>query len=197
MFNKFGFVNVRLQYIADEVGISTGNLAYHFKTKDEIIEQLYTQFREVQQQLHADLRAVPIFVNIDYHIENTFELQKQYSFFYTDAIEVIRAYPSIKKAYREHIQWQAFQLEHMVQFNISRGALFLPEAPDSPSLLANRYLLCMEQWLNFERLKGQELSAIQSSSFKESIWGILTPYFTQAGKYEHSQLGSLPFDQMG
>ena len=30
LFNKNGISNVRLQQIADETGISLGNLAYHF-----------------------------------------------------------------------------------------------------------------------------------------------------------------------
>lgn len=197
LFNRFGFVSVRLQHIADEVGISVGNLAYHFKTKDEIIEKLYEQLAQEQQQLLADLRMIPLFVNINRHVENSFLLHKKYSFFYTDALEVIRAYPIIKRQYREQIQWQTIQLELLIQFNVARGALIVPNFPDTTLLLANRYLLFLENWMNFERMKGTELSEINVQQLKDNIWGLLAPYFSDTGQSEFRQLDFLPFDSFG
>ena len=40
LFNKHGLTNVRLQQIADEVGISVGNLAYHFPNKRSIVRHI-------------------------------------------------------------------------------------------------------------------------------------------------------------
>lgn len=197
LFNRFGFVSVRFQHIADEVGMSIGNLAYHFKTKDEIIEKLYEELAQEQKQLLADLSMIPLFININRHVENTFLLQKKYSFFYTDSLELIRAYPVIKKNYRTQVQWQTMQLEILVKFNIARGALIEPNLPDSSLLLANRYILFLENWMNFERLKGTELAEINVQLFKNDIWGLLAPYFSITGGKEFEQLNSLPFDNWG
>ena len=197
LFNRFGFVSVRLQHIADEVGMSVGNLAYHFKTKDEIIENLYQQLMQQQQQLLADLRMIPLFININRHVENSFLLQKKYSFFYTDTLEVIRAYPIIKRQYREQIQWQTIQLELLIQFNVARGALITPNFPDTTLLLANRYLLFLENWMNFERMKGTEISEINVQQLKDNIWGLLAPHFSLTGQNEYQQLNTLPFDNWG
>jgi AcrR family transcriptional regulator len=197
LFNRFGFVSVRLQHIADEVGMSIGNLAYHFKTKDEIIEKLYEELAQEQKQLLADLSMIPLFININRHVENTFLLQKKYSFFYTDSLELIRAHPSIKKKYREQIQWQTMQLEILLKFNVARGALIEPNQPDSLSLFANRYILFLENWMNFERLKGTEVAEIQVQQFKNDIWGLLAPYFSLTGENEFQQLDVLPFDNWG
>ena len=38
LFNQQGTQNVRLQQIADEAGISVGNLAYHFHDKKKILK---------------------------------------------------------------------------------------------------------------------------------------------------------------
>jgi hypothetical protein len=40
LFNEDGMANVPLQQIAKEIGISPGNLAYHFKNKEAIIEAM-------------------------------------------------------------------------------------------------------------------------------------------------------------
>jgi len=47
LFNEHGLVNVRLQQIADDVGISVGNVAYHFYSKEAIIEKIVTQLSEI------------------------------------------------------------------------------------------------------------------------------------------------------
>ena len=95
------------------------------------------------------------------------------------------------------MQWQTMQLEILLKFNIARGALIEPNQPDSPALLANRYILFLENWMNFERLKGTELTDINVQLFKNDIWGLLAPYFSLTGENEFQQLNSLPFDNWG
>ena len=51
LFNRHGFVNVRLQHIADAGSISVGHLAYHFKNKEAIIEALYDLLKKQQEVL--------------------------------------------------------------------------------------------------------------------------------------------------
>ena len=45
MFNKFGEHSVATTSIAFEMGISPGNLYYHYHSKDEIVRDLFDQFR--------------------------------------------------------------------------------------------------------------------------------------------------------
>ncbi len=44
LFNRFGEPNVSTTLISAELGISPGNLYYHFSSKDKLINHLYDQF---------------------------------------------------------------------------------------------------------------------------------------------------------
>ena len=117
LFNTNGFVNVRLQHIADACDISVGHLAYHFKNKDSIVEALYDQLKGQQETLLYEFRMVHLFEEINQQLLGIFQLQKQYLFFYLDTLEALRAYPSIKEKHQQHIAWQIQQVEWMFNFN--------------------------------------------------------------------------------
>ncbi|MEL6845130.1 MAG: helix-turn-helix domain-containing protein, partial [Bacteroidota bacterium] len=43
LFNEKGLSLVSLRQIAKQLGMSDGNLRYHFKTKDELLQALYME----------------------------------------------------------------------------------------------------------------------------------------------------------
>jgi AcrR family transcriptional regulator len=185
-FNRFGFVNIRLQHIADEVGISVGNLAYHFNNKDTILEAIYEELEQNQKILLSDLKIVPLFINIDKHIRDTFEIQQKFSFFYSDTFEILRSFPLIKKQYREYTRWYIAQIENMINFNVARGT-FLPESQERlHSKLAEQYWMTMELWLYQSRIR--IFDEINVEDYVFSMWALLIPHFTHLGNQEFKQM---------
>ncbi|WP_229216720.1 TetR/AcrR family transcriptional regulator [Dyadobacter sp. 3J3] len=196
LFNHFGFVNVRLQHIADEAGLSVGNLAYHFKTKDEIVDFLYEEIVTRQKNLLSDLRMIPLFINLNTYINNTFLMQKRYSFFFTDTLEIMRSSPVIRKKHREHIQWQMIQLTLYIQFNIARGAFHTFELPDTIENFSSRFILLTDSWIGYQMLQGEKISELDSKQFNSALWGMTAPNFSQAGKNEFAQMYAYPYDEL-
>ena len=53
LFNRFGEPNVTTSFIADELGISPGNLYYHYPAKDELINALFGHYEAELNELLA------------------------------------------------------------------------------------------------------------------------------------------------
>jgi AcrR family transcriptional regulator len=50
LFNRFGEPSVTVSAIAADMGISHGNLYYHYPSKEKIVEDLFRDFRRTSQE---------------------------------------------------------------------------------------------------------------------------------------------------
>lgn len=186
LFNETGYVNVRLQHIADEASISIGNLTYHFKQKLEILTAICKQIQELQVNLWIDLQEAPIFEYFDQFLRKTYQLQQDYSFYYLDVLEIIRASEKLANQYREHNAQQEQQLNFLVQSYIARGALNDIEEIDTISDLSHRLRNQIDLWMLSNWIEGKKESSLDQ--FAKEVWLVLIPYMTTTGILEYSNL---------
>ena len=182
LFNKHGFVNVRLQHIADYGGISVGHLAYHIKHKDYLIEVLYDQLKEAQETALYEFRMAHLFEDINRQLRQIFDYQKQYLFFYADTLEVLRAYPSIKEKHQQHLTWQVQQIEWMFNFNVDRNTFQPPVREGQYSQLAWLFWMTMDNWMYARQIKG--LDHLNEADFVADLWSLMMPYLTDEAHEE-------------
>lgn len=189
LFNINGLVNVRLQHIADEAFVSIGNMTYHYKTKELIVQAIWEQLIKKQRELLADYRVVPLFEDIERQLRSTFQLQQEYLFFYLDTLEVMRAFPYIQQAHRQHISWQVQQVMIMLNFNVARGAFLQPPTEGYHQHLAQQYWTASDLWLYRQKIVG--LPTNDYKLYRATLWHLLMSNFTQMGHQEFRQLNAL------
>lgn len=95
LFNSKGFKNVTLREVAKELGISYGNVTYHFKTKKEVIELLYEDMLAETKQILLTFDMSNLFKGILEAPKLTFQISMKYLFFYVDFVEVKRSYKEL------------------------------------------------------------------------------------------------------
>jgi AcrR family transcriptional regulator len=95
LFNSKGFKNVTLREVAKELGISYGNVTYHFKTKKEVIELLYEDMLAETKQILQTFDMSNLFKGILEAPKLTFQISMKYLFFYVDFVEVKRSYKEL------------------------------------------------------------------------------------------------------
>jgi AcrR family transcriptional regulator len=90
LFNDFGERNVSTTAIADEMGISPGNLYYHFGSKDEIVESLFGAFEhEIEATLSAPGRRAMDVEDIWLFVHLLFEIIWRHRFLYRDLSDLL------------------------------------------------------------------------------------------------------------
>jgi AcrR family transcriptional regulator len=90
LFNQFGEPNVTTTVIADEMNISPGNLYYHFRNKDEIIENIFGAFeREIEDTLAVPEKRPPDVEDTWLFLHILFELIWKYRFLYRDLNDLL------------------------------------------------------------------------------------------------------------
>lgn len=187
-FNREGIANVRLQQIADEAFISVGNMTYHYRNKEAVVQAVWEQLVQKQRDLLAEFRILPLFEDVDRLLASTFELQQQYRFFYVDTLEVMRAYPEIQALHQQHIAWQVLQTELAIGFNLSRGAFQAEQWEGQFICLARQFWLNIDLWMYRQCV--QNGATDDFSDFRNMLWALFRPVFTDMGAREFEQLNA-------
>ncbi|OSY89533.1 hypothetical protein WH52_02555 [Tenacibaculum holothuriorum] len=98
LFNKEGYTNVSSKSISEEMGISYGNLCYHFPKKDDIVLRLHQNFLDEMDETLENLEG-EIF-EFDFmlrSLKQLMDLTFKYRFFLLNSYDIITRYPNIKE----------------------------------------------------------------------------------------------------
>lgn len=101
LFNSVGEPNVTTLLISDELEISPGNLYYHFKSKGDIVGELFDRYEDEM----IDLLAVPEDVEISldqqsFFLHLLFETVARYRFLYQDLVNVLSRYDQLQNRFK-------------------------------------------------------------------------------------------------
>ena len=130
LFNQRGFSNVSMQRLADHLGLSPGNLTYHFPKKQDLMLALYDEFQKEILQINPTNRTQkPDLIQIDQQIDAFHQFQQRFLFFYLDILEIERAYPQIARKHQTHIKGQIGALQQSLEHNKDLGFLHQPGEP--------------------------------------------------------------------
>ena len=180
LFNQRGFMNVTMRDLAQELDISLGNLTYHFKRKDELVETIHQCLIDERNALLETVQVAPSITNIHAQLHPLMELYEKYRFFYLDILEVMRAYPDIARRHREHISNQIRYIRAIIDYSVGTGNM-LPESRNGQyDSLAETVCLMLTYWLSQHTVRGREGSFLNDA--REAMWNLVFPLLTTKGK---------------
>ncbi|MCG9757972.1 MULTISPECIES: TetR/AcrR family transcriptional regulator [Pseudoalteromonas] len=111
LFNLHGERAITTNHIASSLGISPGNLYYHFKNKEDIIRQIFALYSE-----HLNTHFKPLeqhnepLEQLTQYLDSLFDLMWRYHFFYDNLTDILARDDELKKNY---IAFQSRLLEQV------------------------------------------------------------------------------------
>jgi len=183
LFNTTNTQAATTNHIAKAMGISVGNLHYHYKNREEIIFKLYEQMLEESTLLVQDLPK---------GIKELFEHQNlmskvlwRYRFFYRELLFLLSRDPLLKKRYLEDNQAHRQRIKITFENLIKRGDL---EITDEKILeqLTNTVMLVLSFWNPMMETLGNEIDEEGFKAATAHIQCAMRPYLSEVALKELS-----------
>lgn len=91
LFNENGERNITTNHIAADLGISPGNLYYHFHNKQEIIYEIFESYSvELLAHFTPVDRQQESLVQLKHYLDSVFTLMWKYRFFYANLPQILQ-----------------------------------------------------------------------------------------------------------
>ncbi len=180
LFNEQGIDKVTIRDIAERVGISSGNLAYHFKNKDVIIEEIFKIMEEERTKKLSSVQIFPSFENANRQALEVVLLSIKYRFFFLDTLDIIRSHPKLAEIHRRYIEAHIKYVRDMLQHSENTGHLKPEPEPGVYNLLAESVWMILQFWLSNEAIRGKDFHDAKAAV--KAMWNLVMPYLTEKGK---------------
>ena len=188
LFNRFGEPNVSTTLISAELGISPGNLYYHYPAKDELINALFDRYeRGLNDLLHAadNVRNVED-AWLFFHM--LFELIWQYRFLYRDLNDLLSKNRRLETHFQFVLKNKSRAVAQVLD-GLGRGSNLRIDRRESEPV-ASAMVVVLTYWLSYEYVRDPrralepESAAAALSRGAYHVLSLLMPYLEPASR-EH------------
>ena len=151
LFNRFGEPNVSTTRVAAELGISPGNLYYHYPAKDELINRLYEGYEcELDELLNAS-DGVRDVEDAWFFMHSLFELIWRYRFFYRDLNDLLSNNRLLETRFQAVLAHKVAALHTVLEGMAGAGQIEI-DAREIDAL-AQSMVVLLTYWLSYEYVR--------------------------------------------
>jgi AcrR family transcriptional regulator len=181
LFNEAGTAAVSTNHIAEAMGISPGNLYYHFRNKEEIIRAIFEQQFAAWDHLYdfPDDRF-PTLADLWQLVHATFTMNWSYRFIYRELIALLRRDDQLQGRWVE-IRERGFSgFRELIDIFVAAGVLRSPGDPAVVTRLAELCWLISEFWLASVEVSGQTVDTAQMEHGIALMLQVLDPFVVKS-----------------
>lgn len=175
LFNQRGYNGVSLQDIARAVGISKGNLSYHFQKKESIVEALIAESKDSfppgLPQTIGELDLV--FLDIQTAVQEN-------RYFFLSHAQLGQISPEIGRKQRARCREICEKLQRALGSLRAAGLVREEDYPGEYSHTAELLYFSSAYWAPFAELK--RLDGGEGLSYRRHAWRVVHPLLTRQGR---------------
>ncbi|WP_375578214.1 TetR/AcrR family transcriptional regulator [Marivirga tractuosa] len=182
LFNTHGISAISSKSIAEEMGISYGNLCYHYPKKDDIILQLYLNMQKNVEQQFKNIKEEVI--NLEFMLSRLkilFEEIYKYKFIYLGITKVVRHFDHIKKHAQDQFDQRWNILDTISGFLIANGYMKAFKDNGQKDMLIHALLMVSNSWISDAEVfyKGKDSEKIDY--YMQVFFNLVRPTLTEKG----------------
>ncbi len=151
MFNTHGERNITTNHICEQTGISPGNLYYHFRSKQEIIYEIYLRLEEdllsaLNIPSERELSVKDIFI----YVSSLFQIVWMYRFFFRDLAWMVENVSDLKARYIK-LSERVVEKGNTIYSELVKTGVMSASYSEIRLLTVNSWAL-LTYWLTFARI---------------------------------------------
>jgi len=172
LFNDAGERSITTNHIAAALNISPGNLYYHFRSKEDIIYEIFLTYENsmVQALSVPDERVITYTEKIGY-FESIFNQLWEYRFLHRDLGHLLEESPRLRASYRQFAR-KVMAQAYIVYNALRKAELIQATEQDVQAMIVNIWILTTS-WASF---------VVSSGFFGEEV--VLTQRLLRRGIYQ-------------
>lgn len=185
-FNEFGVKNVTHRDLAKSLGISPGNLDYHYKNKEALLKAIYKQMREDISEVY-EVKIQDPFLHFNALLLALENLNDTYSFFNLDLLEISRNFKEVDILLKRTLLIRKEQVAYFIKL-FKEYEYFKPEINEGMYMrLQHTMRILITFWKSQQEiLPNSNLGKNENMSFY--IWELLLPHMTEKGLNAYNNL---------
>jgi AcrR family transcriptional regulator len=191
LFNRYGEPNVSTTLISAELGISPGNLYYHYASKDALVNQLFDHYEVAMLGL---LDAAPDVRDIEdtwFFLHSLFEQVWSHRFLYRDLNNLLSGNRHLETHFHAVLERKTHAFRLMLESLSAAGLMRI--GPDSVETLSASMSVMVTYWLSYEYVRNPRQALEPASAGlaltrgAQHVLALLTPYMASQDLQDHLQ----------
>lgn len=179
LFNDVGERQVTTNHIAAHLGISPGNLYYHFRNKEDIIRQIFREYAKLlDNRIKPPAEHSQALDMLTEYLDAVFELMWRFQFFYANLPDILARDPALQQDY--------LQVQHGVLGRVMSVIKALKEAGviniDEHDIrdVAHNIKLLVTFWISYLKTQAPEAAVNKANLYRGVLKVLLLfkPYAT-------------------
>lgn len=194
LFNRFGEPNVSTTLISAELGISPGNLYYHYPAKDELINSLFERYEKALGELLGASDGVRNVEDAWFFLHSLFEIIWEYRFLYRDLNDLLSKNRMLETHFQTVLKDKTRAIRSLLAALSRNSAVTIDAREVEPT--ANSMVVVLTYWLSFEYVRDPR-HALEPDNAQQALMrgachvlNLLVPYLESSQRQHLIQLTS-------
>lgn len=182
LFNAHGIAATSSRTISEAIGISYGNLCYHFPQKNDLIYHLYLNMQQEQDEQFVILKSeIMSFDFMARSLRMLLEVANKYRFIFLDNTFIVRNLSKIRAHATRQYHNRRRLLEEIVEFLIEKGYMRADKVQGHNDRIIRSMLIILNSWITDAEIffEGKEEDKIEY--YLELLYAVVRPSLTKEG----------------